>query len=119
MPDSIDATKPPRKQDDASIGDVVEFVKTYAKQETLGPLKGAGSWMAFGVAGAFALGIGLVLMMLGVLRLFQAEISWAAGGSWSWTAYTFVLLITSVLLVLTIMRIKKATLNKEPLPKKN
>ena len=119
MPDRIDATKPPRKQDDASIGDVVEFVKTYAKQETLGPLKGAGSWMAFGVAGAFALGIGLVLMMLGVLRLFQAEISWAAGGSWSWTAYTFVLLITSVLLVLTIMRIKKATLNKEPLPKKN
>jgi len=119
VPDSIDATKPPRKQDDASIGDVVEFVKTYAKQETLGPLKGAGSWMAFGVAGAFALGIGLVLMMLGVLRLFQAEISWAAGGSWSWTAYTFVLLITSVLLVLTIMRIKKATLNKEPLPKKN
>ncbi len=119
MPDSIDATKPPRKQDDASIGEVIEFVKTYAKQETLGPLKGAGHWLGFGVAGAFALGLGLTLMMLGVLRVFQAEIDWAAGGAWSWTAYAFTLVITSVLLVITILRIKKATLNKEPLPKKN
>ena len=118
MPDSIDATKPPRKQDDASLGEVIEFVKTYAKQETLGPLKGAGSWLAFGVAGALALGLGLLLVMLGVLRLFQAEISWATGGGWSWSAYGFTLLITLVLLVLTILRIKKATLNKEPLPKK-
>ncbi len=119
MQDSIDATKPPPKQDDASLGEVIEFVKTYAKQETLGPLKGAGSWLAHGVAGAFALGFGLVLMMLGLLRLFQAEIDWAAGGSWSWAAYGLVLLITVVLLGLTILRIKKAALNKEPLPKKN
>ena len=118
MPDSLDATKPPRKQDDASLGEVIEFVKTYAKQETLGPLKGAGSWLAAGVVGAFALGLGLLLMMLGVLRLFQAEISWTTGGAWSWSAYAFTLIVTVVLLVLTILRIKKATLNKEPLPKK-
>lgn len=97
---------------------MIEFVKTYAKQETLGPLKGAGSWLAFGAAGAFALGLGLMIMMLGVLRLFQTEISWAAGGAWSWSAYGFTLVITAVLLGLTILRIKKATLNKEPLPKK-
>ncbi len=118
MPDSIDATKPPRKNNDASLGEVIEFVKTYAKQETLGPLKGAGSWLAFGVAGALALGLGLLLMMLGLLRLFQAEISWANGGAWSWSAYGFTLVVTVILLVLTMLRIKKAYLNKEPLPKK-
>lgn len=118
MPDSIEATKPPRKQDDASLGEVIEFVKTYAKQETLGPLKGAGSWLAFGVAGAFLLGLGLLLMMLGVLRLLQAEISWATGGSWSWGAYGISLLVTLFFLGLTMLRIKKAYLNKEPLPKK-
>jgi hypothetical protein len=75
VPEAIDATKPPRKNDDASLGEVIEFVKTYAKQETLGPLKGAGSWLAYGAAGAFALGIGLLMMLLGVLRLLQAEIS--------------------------------------------
>ncbi len=118
MPDRIDATKPPRKQDDASLGEVIEFVKAYAKQETIGPLKGAGSWLAFGAAGALALGLGLLLMMLGVLRLFQAEIDWAAGGSWSWSAYAFAFLITVALLGLTMMRIKKSYLNKEPLPNK-
>lgn len=118
MPDSIDATKPPRKQDDASLGEVIEFVKAYAKQETIGPLKGAGTWLAFGAAGALVLGLGLMLMMLGVLRLFQAEIDWAAGGSWSWSAYGLAFLITAVLLVLTILRIKQSYLVKEPLPKK-
>jgi cytochrome c biogenesis protein CcdA len=119
VPDSIDATKPPRKNDDASLGEVIEFVKTYAKQETLGPLKGAGSWLAYGAAGAFALGIGLVVLLLGVLRLLQAEISWANGGAWSWAAYGITLILTIVLLILTVLRIKKAYLNKEPLPKKN
>ena len=118
MPDSIDATKPPRKQDDASLGEVIEFVKTYAKQETIGPLKGAGSWLAFGAAGAFLLGVGLLLMMLGLLRLLQSEISWASGGSWSWAAYGITLVVTLVLLGLTMLRIKKAYLIKEPLPKK-
>ena len=118
MPDSIDATKPPRKNDDASLGDVIEFVKTYAKQETLGPLKGAGSWLAFGAGGAFALGLGLLIMLLGVLRLLQAEVSWANGGAWSWAAYGITLVVTMILLGLTVLRIKKAYLHKEPLPNK-
>ncbi len=118
MPNSIDATKPPRKNNDASLGEVIEFVKTYAKQETLGPLKGAGSWLAYGAAGAFALGIGLTLMMLGLLRLLQAEVSWANGGPWSWAAYGITLIVTLVLLGLTVLCIKKAYLHKEALPNK-
>ena len=54
-------------------GEVVEFVKTYAKQETVGPLRGAGRWIAFGAAGAICLGLGLSLLLLGLLRLLQAE----------------------------------------------
>ncbi|MFT4774885.1 MAG: putative membrane protein, partial [Ilumatobacter sp.] len=86
MPDSIDATKPPRKQDDASLGEVIEFVKAYAKQETLGPLKGAGSWLAYGAAAAFAMGLGLLLVLVGVLRLVQTEWERSATGSLSWVA---------------------------------
>ena len=48
-----------------SLGEVIEFVKTYAKQETIGPLKGAGSWIAFGAAGAVAMSIGLFFLLLG------------------------------------------------------
>lgn len=118
MPDSIDATKPPQKPNDASLGEVIEFVKAYAKQETLGPLKGAGSWLAFGVSGALMLWVGLMLMMLGLLRLIQAEVTWATGGSWSWAAYGITLIVTLILLGLTVLRIKKAYLHKEPLPNK-
>ncbi len=62
-----------KPQDDASLGDVVDYVKAYAKQETVGPLKGAGRWLGFGAGAAFAMGLGLVIVLLGVLRLIQAE----------------------------------------------
>ena len=98
----------------ASIGDVVEFVKTYARQETLGPLKGAGRWIAFGLAGAFAMGLGLFFVLLGVLRMFQTEWTWSARGGWSFMAYLVTLGVVLVFLVLTALRIKKSTLNKQP-----
>jgi len=100
--------------DDASVGEVIDYVKAYAKQETLGPLKGAGSWLGYGFAAAAALGLGLVIMLLGLLRLLQTEWERSASGNLSWLAYLIVLLVASLLLALTLMRIKKSTLHKEP-----
>ena len=102
------------KQDDASLGEVIEFVKTYAQQEIQGPLKGAGRWLAFGAAGAFALGLGLMLVLLGLLRVLQVEWDRSASGSLSWLAYFITLIVTGVLLAVTISRVKKSTLNNEP-----
>lgn len=103
---------PNGKEQETSVGELVEFVKTYAKQETLGPLKGAGSWLGWGIGGAFLLGLGLVLVLLGVLRLIQAEWTTVAEGSWSWAAYALTLVVTLVFLALTVSRIKKSMLNK-------
>ena len=115
MPESNDTTTSgSRRRDDASLGEVIDYVKAYAKQETLGPLKGAGRWLAFGAAGAFALGLGLMLVLLGVLRVFQTEVDRTATGSLSWLAYLITLFVTAVLLALTISRIRKSTLNNEP-----
>jgi hypothetical protein len=106
---------PSSRDDDAtSIAGVVDLVKTYAKQETLDPMKGAGRWLAMGVAGAAVLGIGLVLVLLGLLRLIQTEWDRAASGSLSWLAYLVVLVVCVALLVLTISRINRDSLNKEP-----
>ena len=102
------------KQDDASLSDVIDFVKAYAKQETVGPLKGAGRWLGFGAGAAFAMGLGLMIVLLGVLRLIQTEFDRLATGSWSWAAYAVTLVVTLVLLAITLMRVKKSTLNKEP-----
>ncbi len=97
----------------ASIGEVVEFVKTYARQETLGPLRGAGRWLALGTAAAVVLGLGLMLITLGLLRLLQTEWERSATGRLSWLSYLIVLVVVVSLLLITVTRISKKSLNKE------
>jgi hypothetical protein len=101
------------RREDTSIEGLVYLVRDYAKQETVGPLKGAGRWIGYGVAGALLLGVGLVLVLLGLLRLIQAEWDRAASGSLSWLAYLIVLVVCVGLIVLTVSRINKPSLNKE------
>ena len=104
----------PDSKQDASVGEVIEFVKTYAKQETVGPLKGAGRWLAYGAAAALTMGLGLMIVLLGVLRLVQTELDRLSTGSLSWAAYALTLIVTLALLAITLLRVKKSTLNKEP-----
>jgi len=108
-----DITDSSNRREEASVGEVVEFVKTYAKQETLGPLKGAGRWVGFGAAGAIFLGVGLSFLLLGLLRLVQFEWNRSSSGRLSWLAYLIVLIVCVLLLVLVLLRINKTFLNKE------
>ena len=103
-----------KQAEDASIGEVIDYITAYAKQETLGPLRGAGNWLGYGFAAAISLSLGLVLVLLGLLRMFQTEWDRSASGNLSWLAYVIVLILAVVLLVLTVQRIKKSTLHKEP-----
>ena len=100
------ATERAKKADDASVGEVIEFVKAYALQETVGPLKGAGRWLGYGVGGALTLGFGILLLLVGLLRLLQTEWDRSASGSLSWLPYLITLIVAVVLLALTILRIK-------------
>jgi hypothetical protein len=68
-----------------------DLVRAYAKQETVEPLKGLGRFVGFGLAGSFALGIGLVLLALGALRALQTETGTTFHGNWSWVPYVIVL----------------------------
>ncbi len=106
-----DPVPTPRRADDAvSLGEVVEYVKTYAKQETIGPLRGAGRWLAYGAAGAVTLGLGAFFLLLGVLRLVQTEWDRSATGRLSWLAYLIVFVLTLAALALTLSRIRKSSL---------
>jgi hypothetical protein len=101
------------RRERAGVGDVIDVVKEYARQETLGPLAGAGRWLALGTAGALLLGLGSVLALLGTLRLLQTETS-VFDGAWSWVPYVIVLVVAAALTVVALSRVKKATLGKEP-----
>ncbi len=100
------------RSEDTSISGIVDLVKAYAKQETLGPLKGAGTWLAKGVAGAVLLGFGLLLLALGLLRAIQTEFPNLAKGGWSFTPYAIVLVACVVIIILAVLRINKSSLNK-------
>ena len=96
-----------------SISGVVDLVKSYAKQETVGPLKNAGRFLGFGAIGATLLAIGLSLIALGLLRLVQTEFDNLARGGWSWFPYLIVLAACGVVIVIALSRIKKPSLTKE------
>ncbi len=48
-----------------------ELVRDYAKQEAVEPLKGAGRWLGFGLLAGFFMSCGIVILLIGVLRLSQ------------------------------------------------
>ncbi len=103
------------QSNDNQLGDIVELVKTYVRQETVGPLKGAGRWLGLGAAGAFALGLGLFLVVLGILRLLQTEAPDAFDGNFSIFPYLIALVVCVLVVGVAVSRIKQDTLQpKEP-----
>lgn len=105
MADSKGASKD--SSDPGQITDVIDLVKTYARQETVGPLKGIGRKIAAGVAGALLIGIGLFFLALGALRFLQSKVSWATSGAFTWAAYLIVLIFCVVVSATALWRIKK------------
>lgn len=101
-----------------SPGEVFDVVVAYAKQETIGPLRGAGRWLGFGVTGAVLLGVGSLLVLLGLLRLLQTEWDRSATGSLSWLSYLIVLVVASLVLVVVLTRINREPLNPPITPDK-
>jgi hypothetical protein len=77
--------------DKAGVGrsgnDAVHLTIDYVKQETLGPLKGIWRFLAWGVGGSVLIAIGVLLGLIGVLRLLQDETGSAMTGDWSWAPY--------------------------------
>ena len=101
------------QRDSASISEVIDLVKDYAKQETLGPIKGAGRWLAAGAAGAALLGAGCVLLVLGVLRMVQNEFGKSFRGSWTtMVPYLFAFVASLTVMGIAAWRISKKTLQK-------
>jgi len=72
-----------------------ELVVTYAKQETIDPLRDLGRWVAFGVAGSLLMGIGVIFLTLAGLRAIQESTGDTFTGNWSWVPY---MIVTAALL---------------------
>lgn len=94
------------------VTDLVDSVKTYARQETLGPLKGAARWVAVGTLAATSLGLAMVFLAMAVLRLSQDLGGKALDGSWSFVHYLIAFIVVSLLVLLSYSRISQRSLAK-------
>jgi predicted cobalt transporter CbtA len=94
---------------DNPLAETVQLVKEYARQETLGPLKGWARYLGFGAAGSLVLGIGFVIAAVGVLRLLQTETTAFSGPSTSIIAYLITLAVCIVVIALTVWQISRRT----------
>lgn len=105
---------PSANGDVTPVSEVIDLVKTYARQQTADPLKGVARWVLWGLVGAAFLGIGLVLLTLGVLRLLQDQTTWFHG-NWTFVPYVITLVACVVAAIIAVSRIGKSSLSrKEP-----
>lgn len=96
----------PHRNDDKSVAEVAkelwELVVAYGKQETIDPLKRLGRFVAFGVPAMVAVGIGMILVLVGVLRVLQTETGVHFTGNLSWLPYVITLGVAGVLVGLAV-----------------
>jgi hypothetical protein len=85
---------PKHKKSDGGTGglrrsgdDALKLTIDYFKQEALGPLKGLGRFLLWGLTGSLAIAVGILLVLVGILRLLQTETGTALTGDWSWVPY--------------------------------
>jgi len=83
-----------------------EMLVSYAKQETVEPLKGLGRFVAFGMASAIVGSIGIILLMLGGLRALQTHNDGHLDGNWNWVPYLAALVLLALLIMIAVRRIK-------------
>jgi hypothetical protein len=73
--------------------DAFKLTIDYVKQEALEPLKGLGNFVAWGLLGSLAIAVGILLILIGILRVLQEETGTALTGDWSWVPYFVVSVI--------------------------
>jgi hypothetical protein len=99
------------------LSDVIATTKSYAFQETVGPLRNATHFLVWSIIGSVVGGIGVMLLLLAGLRALQTETGPHWTGNWSWLPYLIVGLVSLILTGLVAWRIPKHELAKPRSPR--
>lgn len=100
-----------RKRDESlpTLGrDLVTLVIEYVKQETIDPIRGLGRFLAFSLAAVVVGGLGTILLVLGVIRLLQAETGSAFRGHLSFLPYLIAMVLSLAVIALAIKGTKSS-----------
>jgi hypothetical protein len=97
-----------------TIQDLWDLLVSYARQETLDPIRNIGRYLAFGVGGMIVVTLGVFLLGLSALRALQTQTGDVFSGFWSWVPYIIVALIFGGLVGFSISRIGKGGVGTHP-----
>jgi len=93
-------------RDDKDTGTLVSelwvLVVRYARQEALDPILALHRYLLWGVPGALLLALGVPMVLLGVLRAAQDELSPHLDGNLSWVPYIIVLPVSGVIMFVLV-----------------
>jgi hypothetical protein len=90
--------------------DVLDLVVSYAKQETIEPLRGALRWILWGLVSMAFICTGLVFLVLGVVRASQDVLGESFQHSWSFVSYFVGVLACGIVVAFALSSIKKDSL---------
>ena len=89
----------------AEISELVAMLRAYVVQETVGPLRGLGRYLLFGLAGAVAISVSIVLAALALIRVLQTETD-VFGANWSFVPHLAGAAVLVAAIVLLVRAIK-------------
>lgn len=91
----------------SDVSELKDLVLTYAKQETVDPLRSLLRFVLWGLIGAVLITIGAGLLVLAAVRAAQAEAGPHLHGSLTWVPYVGGLILALVIAGLAVSRIFK------------
>ena len=89
------------------LTELKELTLTYARQQTIDPLKGVGRYLGLGVAGSLLVGVGVVELTVALLRALQTETGSTFTGNWSWAPYVICIIVLCLLSGLAVYAIDR------------
>ena len=90
-----------------TVRDLWQLLLSYAKQETIDPLRSLGRYLALGLGGMTLITLGVVLLGFSALRALQSMTGDVFDGFWSWVPYLVVVLGLGAVIAFVVSRISR------------
>ena len=86
-----------------------DLLKSYAQQETVGPLKNLGNQFKWGMAGSLFVALGIFLLTMSALRGTQTQVPvFADGPGWTFVPYLVAAVVLGAFMAWVGFRMKRA-----------
>jgi hypothetical protein len=89
------------------LQDLKDLLVSYAKQETIDPLRNLGRYLGFGLGGMALLTLGTFFLGMSLLRFLQTMVGGVFDGFWSWVPYVIVMVVFGGSIFLALRRIDR------------